>query len=217
MTRPEHRRTLIIFAKDPRPGQVKTRLAASIGSARAAEWYRRTAREIIDELRGGPWLTMIRFCPDAAGKAIRSWLGSDRLSFGPQGPGDLGDRMRRAVRSALAEGSEGHRVCVIGTDAPDVDGAVVEDAFALLEKDRDVVLGPAADGGYYLIGVDEDRPALFRDMPWSTAEVLQTTRDRIRTAGLEWAELPTLADVDDLADLESLRDRRSGSNPTTLK
>lgn len=211
MSEADPNRTLVVFAKEPRPGQVKTRLARSVGAAEAAAIYRRMALAIIGTLRDGPWSTTIRYAPDTAIEAIRSWLGDDRLSFIPQGPGDLGSRMRRAVRAALEAGGEGHRVCVIGTDAPDVDRPLVERAFALLEQGSDVVLGPAEDGGYYLIGLAEDHPELFRDIAWSTPDVLESTRERIRRTGLEWSELPVLADVDDLADLERLRDRRAGS------
>lgn len=192
--------TLLVFARAPEAGRVKTRLAASIGDARALDVYRQLGRRVVDQVRGGPWSTVICHDPPEAERALRAWLGDDRLSFQAQDPGHLGERMAAALAGALTTGSP---ACLVGTDAPGVDAALVSEAFGALER-ADVVFGPALDGGYYLVALRSPAPALFRDIPWSTGEVLSRSVDRARTMGLRVHLLPPLRDVDTLADLEAL-------------
>lgn len=197
---PPHR-VLIVFAKVPEPGRVKTRLADTLGPERAAEIYHAMGRGIVDGVRNGDWTTMVCHAPDDGGSAMREWLGDDGLQFTPQGPGDLGARMDRAFRHAFAKSNAEMTVCLIGTDAPDLTAPLVAEAFDRLEIGADVVLGPALDGGYYLVGLSSPAPTLFEDISWSTPEVLATTRLRIREAGLRSSELRTLRDVDEVEDL----------------
>jgi rSAM/selenodomain-associated transferase 1 len=124
------------------------------------------------------------------------WLGGD-LSYEPQLESDLGARMHAAIAARVAAGAR--RVVVIGTDCPGVTGAGVRSAFAALD-DADVVLGPATDGGYYLIGMREPQAALFRDVPWSTHRTLAVTLERARAARLCVALLDTLRDIDTADD-----------------
>ena len=194
------RRVLLVFARAPRPGRVKTRLAADLGEERAAAVYRALGRGVVDRVRGGPWRTwIVHDPPDAAAAAeVEAWLGAEGLELHPQDPGDLGRRMERAFDRAFRAGAR--RVAVVGTDAPDVDAAHVGAALDALD-DADVVLGPAADGGYWLLALARPRPELFRDVPWSTAQVLGVTRRRAAALGLRVRELEVLTDVDVAADL----------------
>lgn len=189
-------RSLLVFAKAPLPGKVKTRLARTMGDARATELYRRMGKAIIEAVRGGDFETAVVYSPAEALPAIRAWLGdSPRLM--PQGDGDLGQRMNTAIINAL---ETSRRVCLIGTDSPDLDAARVSKAFEALGE-TDVVLGPARDGGYYLIALSEPHPELFEEIPWSTDGVLESTLTRANAAGLDVRLLETLTDVDDPADV----------------
>lgn len=191
-------RTLIVFAKAPRPGTVKTRLAADLGDDEAARIYRALGRGVVDAVREGPWRTVVAFAPPGAREEMEAWLGAHGLAFRPQTGGDLGARMYGALAAELAAGA--NRVCVVGTDAPGVDAALVHEAFAALEE-RDVVLGPARDGGYYLLATTRPHRGLFQDIPWSTPQVLERTRRRAGELGLDVHLLAPLTDVDRLADV----------------
>jgi hypothetical protein len=198
-------RTLIAFAKVPRPGRVKTRLAAAIGDAEAASLYRAMGRRILDGVRGGDYRIAVYIDPGNELAAAREWLGAVGVDFRPQRGDDLGERLADAFRR---EFQRARHVCAIGTDAPAVDRAVVERAFAELSTNH-LVLGPALDGGYYLIGTTGYRPELFREVPWSTAEVMTVTLARARALELRTAALEPLPDIDTVEDLE-----RAGASPT---
>ena len=114
-----------------------------------------------------------------------------------QPEGDLGARMNAAFTTHLQEGADA--VCVVGVDVPGIDADYVRDGFEALAH-HDVVIGPVEDGGYGLLGLKVANPALFEDMPWSTEEVAEKTRDRLRTQRLSWLELPMLWDVDEPED-----------------
>lgn len=189
---------LLVFARTPVEGQVKTRLAHRIGDAAALRVYRRMARDVVDSVRAGPWRTVVCHDSSTGDAPLRDWLGPHRLEFRRQGEGDLGTRMQGCLAKAL---EESRKVCLIGTDAPGLGKREVEAAFRALE-DHDVVLGPALDGGYYLVGLNRPAPELFRDIPWSTDAVLGATLDRARAGGLRVTLLEPLQDVDTLEDLE---------------
>jgi rSAM/selenodomain-associated transferase 2/rSAM/selenodomain-associated transferase 1 len=190
-------RTLMIFAKAPVPGSVKTRLAAEIGDGAATALYRRMGREIVDRVRSGPHRTVILFDPPDALAMMHEWLGTEGLDFRPQSEGDLGERLDAAFRECLAPGTA---ACVIGTDIPGLTLARIEEAWAALEL-SEIVLGPAEDGGYYLLGLNRPAPALFEGIEWSTSVVLERTRERAARLGLRETTLGTLRDVDTVADL----------------
>lgn len=188
---------LLVFAKAPRPGAVKTRLAADVGADRAARIYRAMGRGVLDGVRGGAYEAVVCYTPAGAGEEVRAWLGEGGMAFRPQADGDLGARMAEAFAYALGRAS---RACVIGTDAPDVDGRRVEEALAALDA-ADVVLGPAVDGGYYLMALRAPARGLFEGIPWSTDRVLERTVERAGELGLTVHLLERLADVDRAADL----------------
>ncbi len=187
-----------VFVKAPVAGRVKTRLAADVGPARAAELYRHLGRHVVAATIADTHQTVVWYAPRAGGRLVRAWLdGLDVSRFHPQPGGNLGRRLHAAFARHFSQGAG--RVVIIGSDCPDVDRWMIGDALTALDR-HDVVLGPAWDGGYYLLGMKAPHDALFQRIPWSTAAVLELTLDRARQLGLGTALLPTLRDVDTAAD-----------------
>ena len=186
---------LIVFVKAPRPGSVKTRIAEALGAKAAAAIYRILAERVLANLAGLREVEL-RFAPDDALPEIAPWLRRGWRAC-PQGEGDLGVRLQRAFADAFAAGAR--RVVVIGSDCPEVGAADIREAWQALAG-ADVALGPARDGGYWLIGLAQPQPRLFTDMPWSTAGVFRQTVERAGALGLRVARLRQLADVDTAAD-----------------
>jgi rSAM/selenodomain-associated transferase 1 len=186
---------LIIFVKAPRPGFVKTRLASAIGTVEATEAYRRLVETLLERLAN---LTNVelRYSPDDALAEIQPWLRSG-WEARPQTSGDLGQRLNSAFSDTFRAGAE--HVAIIGSDCPDVAPADIQNAWTALLT-HDVVLGPATDGGYWLIGLRQSQPLLFHDMVWSTATVLTETLRRIQAAQLSACLLQQLSDIDTVAD-----------------
>lgn len=175
---------------------MKTRLAVELGASAALSAYRRLAEHVIGAVEGGRYSLTVAYTPPGAEWEIRGWLGSS-VSLTAQSEGSLGNRMGHAIADALANGAE--RVAVIGTDCPDVSAAMVGEAFARL-ADADIVLGPATDGGYYLIGMSRLHPSVFDGVPWSSPETLRVTLERAREAGLSVALLDERRDIDTADD-----------------
>ncbi len=186
--------SLIVFARAPIEGQVKTRLAQSVGAAAACALYLAFLDDVC-ALAGSVDARRILAVdgpidhPDLVRLAL-----VNGLERRPQAPGDLGARMQAALESALP-------ACVIGTDAPTLCRDKLEEALAAVGH-HDVVVGPSADRGYWLIGLSRPIPELFRDMQWSTREVLPATLERLR--GRRAHVLPFHYDVDEEADLRHL-------------
>ena len=192
----------MVFAKEPAPGRVKTRIAKELGEAEAAEIYRRLGRRVVQQLRGGDYRTVICYDPPASEPEIRKWLGEKEHEYLPQQSGDLGERLTHAVEWGFGEGD---LVCVVGTDIPDLDRHRVESAFSLLSdpEGADAVFGPAVDGGYYLLALRRPTPDLFKGIPWSTDRVLEESMKQANGLGLKVESLSVLADVDRVEDLPS--------------
>lgn len=199
-------RLLQLFLKAPRPGTVKTRLAATAGDATATAIYRRLAERQLTALTDLPACRLqIQYTPADAEAEMRSWLG-DGPDYRPQCEGDLGDRLSRAVNAAFEQGAE--RVYCLGADCPLLGPGHLRRADALLDDGADVVFGPATDGGYYLLGQTAHHPGLFRDIPWSRPDTLAVSRDRAARHRLTTALLPELYDVDTEHDWHrALRDQ----------
>jgi rSAM/selenodomain-associated transferase 1 len=187
-----------LFAKAPVEGTVKTRLAADIGAAAATAHYRRVGRAVADAVARDYSVT-VWYDPPGEEALMRRWLGDHRLSV--QQGRDLGERLAHAFRTHFASGDT--PVIAIGADCPGVDATVIGDAVRHLAT-HDVAIGPTVDGGYYLLGLNAPRPELFDAVPWSTADVFRVTAERCRARELSVALLPTLRDIDTLADLEAL-------------
>lgn len=188
-----------MFVRAPEAGRVKTRLAAEIGDRAALRVYRRLAEHAVEQARavGGGVALRIHFTPADAEDAVRAWLG-DGAEYLPQADAELGGRMEAAFRAAFDAGHR--RVVIIGSDLPGLMPELLRQAFARLDS-HPVVLGPARDGGYYLLGLRGMVPEIFRDIPWSTGAVLGATVERLAALGITPARLPVLGDVDVAADL----------------
>ena len=196
-TPPTADRALVVFARAPELGRVKTRLAAEVGAAAALAAYETLGARVVRAVRGVPACELVvAFTPRDRRARLQAWLG-DGLAYEPQDDGDLGARMAAAIARRRAAGAA--KVVVIGTDCPDVTAATVEEAFTRLDA-ADVVLGPALDGGYYLVGVRRPTPELFAGVPWSAPDTLAVTLERAQGAGLTVALLAPLRDIDTAAD-----------------
>jgi uncharacterized protein len=191
---------LIIYAKVPRSGQVKTRIAAEIGNGRAAEIYRAMLSGFLARLRGlrRRWHVEIHFTPADQEQLLVPEVppGIQRI---PQVEGDLGARLKHSFATAFQASRD--PVVIIGTDSPDLPVKFLQEALDQLAS-HDVVVGPAKDGGYYLIGLRSPMPALFDGIPWSGPEVAKTTLQKVRELGKTCYTTPEWSDVDTLADLE---------------
>jgi len=184
-------RLLIVFVKAPRPGKVKTRLAQSVGAKAACLIYQILASRVLTQIESLPGV-QLRFHPATARTEIRPWCRRG-WTIAPQGGGDLGQRLKRAFRQAFSTRWE--RVAIIGSDCPEVTARDIEHAWNALEG-NDVVLGPAHDGGYWLVALRHSIPKLFAKIPWSTDRVLAATLATAKSAGLRVHLLRELADVD---------------------
>lgn len=188
------RDTLIIMLKVPQPGRVKTRLAADIGKIGAVWWYRHQCAALIRRLGRDPrWETVLAVAPDKKGLACRVW--PPDLARLPQGRGDLGERITRAM-SACRPG----RVLLIGSDVPAIRPAHIAEGFAALGR-ADAVLGPSPDGGFWLIGARHDLPPYaLKSVRWSSEHARTDTEQGLQS--LRVAHISTLADVDRVTDLQ---------------
>jgi rSAM/selenodomain-associated transferase 1 len=195
---------LIVFLKAPRPGLVKTRLVGALGPDGACAAYVSLVETLLHRLRNRTDLEL-RFTPDDAAGEVRPWVRPGWV-LEPQGRGDLGARLARATEAAFSGGCG--PVVIIGADCPEVSSRDVEKAVELLTEGKaDVVLGPARDGGYWLIAMRKPWTALFSGIPWSTDRVLIETTARAQSLHLAVKELRTLTDVDEPEDWETIRPR----------
>jgi rSAM/selenodomain-associated transferase 2/rSAM/selenodomain-associated transferase 1 len=196
---------LIVFTRFPDPGKTKTRLIPQLGANGAARLQRKMTEHIIAtaaKVSNRPDLTIeVRHDGGSTG-LMQEWLGP-QFSYRPQGPGDLGRQMARAFEEAFRD-SKGAAV-IVGSDIPGISADIIQQAFEGLQK-NDLVLGPARDGGYYLIGMKKTIPAetyphLFDGINWGSGEVLSQTLQTARESGLRFVLLESLADVDRPVDL----------------
>jgi hypothetical protein len=192
-----------IFAKEPLPGKVKTRLTPPLSAAQAANLYQVSLEETVATMVEGAFKPVIFY----AGNRDYFRNAFPGVPLVPQGEGDLGVRMSRALGALLVEGDG---AALIGSDSPDLPLILVEDALSALSR-VEVVTIPARDGGYVLIGERRHHPELFRQIPWSTAAVLSETRARAQACGLVYREVGEWEDIDDRSSLERLLLRSPGS------
>lgn len=201
---------LIVFAKAPVAGQAKTRLIPALGAAGAAALAERLLAHAIDAAVAAGFDT-IELCatPDASHPALQGLARQHALALTVQGGGDLGARMHRALERALLTHE---RALLMGSDLPALDAPRLRQAAAALDS-HDAVFVPALDGGYGLVGLRRAEARLFEDMAWSRPDVMARTRGRARDAGLRWAELPAVADIDEAADLRHLPESMAATLP----
>jgi rSAM/selenodomain-associated transferase 1 len=191
-------RLLLVFVKNPVWGRVKTRLARTIGDGRALWVYEKLLEHTRQAARGVAaqrWVCYSDFVP-----AADAWLKGGFAARRQEGE-TLGDRMQEAFRQGFAAGYG--PIVIIGSDCPEMSPALLEEAFRQLVS-FPVVLGPATDGGYYLLGMNYLVESLFQDKPWSTPNVLAETVADLQRADIPYALLPVLSDVDEAADLAHL-------------
>lgn len=189
---------LLIFTRYPEDGRVKTRLIPALGAAGAKRLHRRMTEDTVSKLKG---TANIEVCYDGGDEGLmREWLGGEFI-YTPQGPGNLGERLHAAFLRAFRQGED--RVAAVGTDCPGLEKTHMEEAFFLLTR-QDLVLGPAADGGYYLIGLRNMYPEIFTGIPWGTGEVFRQTKKKAAAMELKTAVLAELTDVDRPEDLALL-------------
>jgi rSAM/selenodomain-associated transferase 1 len=214
MTGQSHQRGIIIFTRFPEPGSTKTRLIPVLGPEGACRLHRELTEKIVARVRrfkkSYPLMIEIHFTGGSR-EQMAGWLGTD-LDYVIQAEGDLGARMEEAFQKGFRQGWE--RVVLIGSDLPDLTPAILRESFKRL-NDHELVLGPARDGGYYLIGLKTRRPELFgNSIVWGSKEVLIETLLTADRLGLRTALLVGLRDVDRPEDLnEDIR----LSYPKTLK
>ena len=189
---------LIIFTRYPTPGAVKTRLIPAVGAVSAAMLHRQMTESTLCKARELSQPIAVHF-DGSDSQQMADWLGTD-LVYQSQGEGDLGVRMDRSIASACQSAD---RVILSGTDCPKLTADILAQAFEYL-LDRDLVLGVALDGGYYLIGMRQPQPELFVDVDWGTDRVLQQTIDIANSLNLSIGYLPPLADIDRPEDLPLL-------------
>ncbi|MGO9569654.1 MAG: TIGR04283 family arsenosugar biosynthesis glycosyltransferase [Desulfomonilaceae bacterium] len=192
---------IIIFTRYPEPGKTKTRLIPVLGAEGAADLQRRMAEHVLAQAQdlAASREIALEVCYEGGDEALLSgWLGSG-FSYCKQHTGNLGTRMHEAFKEAFLKGSE--RVLIVGTDCPGLTDNLLETAFEDL-REHDVVLGPARDGGYYLIGLKRLSPSLFHDIQWGAHEVLGRTLDIARRNGLSWKLVELMDDIDRPEDLE---------------
>ena len=189
--------TVCILVKEPRAGTVKTRLAAAIGAEAAAGLARAFFLDTLALAQLAPARVVVALeGDDAAFPGLR-----ERVEVWPQGDGDLGARLERVLRRALGERP---RALAIGTDSPGLPLSVLEQGLAALGQ-HDAVLGPADDGGFYLLGLNACPEGLLAGLPWSAADTRARTLSRLQERGLSTSLLAPWFDVDVAADLERLR------------
>ncbi len=193
---------LIIFAKNPIPGKVKTRLSPQIAPPDAAELYKAFIADIaINALQLKCDRVVVAYTPLDAEPSFHG-ICEQSINYMPQEGRDLGERMKNAFRCAMDEGST--RTVIIGTDSPTLPVSYIQDAFSALER-VPITIGPTFDGGYYLIGLSEQNDDIFDGVEWSTSSVFSQTLTRIKTAKKQFYLLPPWYDVDTPNDLEFLQ------------
>ena len=195
-------RCLLFFIRYPEKGRVKTRLAASIGDERALKLYRNFLFNILSTLNNGTFLFYLCFYPVEALEDLRKWLGGDYL-YMPQRGENLGERMKNSFTEAFTMNFK--RVVLIGSDIPDLPLEFIEEAFTSL-KEKDAVIGPSLDGGYYLIGFKDKTfsSQVFKGIPWSTERVFEQTTKILERERLTVHILKPLRDIDTIEDLRNL-------------
>lgn len=192
---------LQIFSKPPLAGEVKSRLIPALGEAGALALYRQFLEHTLITARCSGFAGIELWCTDSGESGIRALASRHNVRLQQQSGNHLGERMASAINVALARAPY---VVLIGCDCPALQAEDLRRAAGWLRSGADAVLGPASDGGYYLIALRRPLLDLFTDIAWGTGEVLEVTRARLRHAGVSWHELPEYRDIDRPEDLEFL-------------
>ena len=192
-------RCVLFFIKNPEKGKVKTKLASVIGDKMAVKLYKRFLLEMLSTLNRGTFLFYLCFHPEDSLNNLKNWLGEDYLYI-PQIGENLGEKMKNAFIEAFS--MKFRRVLLIGSDIPDLPLEFIDEAFKSLDE-KDAVIGPSVDGGYYLIGFQDKTflPRAFDKIPWSTERVFDETMKVLEDQKLTVHTLQPLRDIDTVKDL----------------
>lgn len=197
-----HKAAILVFARAPVAGEVKTRLIPALGAEGAARLYGAMARQCIaTAVQALPGAVQLWCAPSVTHAFFAQAQAEWGLSLHPQPDGDIGARMRAAMRTALEQADA---VLLMGSDVPSVTVSDIEAALTALAAGRDAVFAPTLDGGYALVGLRRHDARLFEGIAWSTPEAMAQTRARLRELAWDWLELPVRWDVDTEADLARL-------------
>lgn len=207
---------IILFVKYPEPGRVKSRIGKVLGENMSADFYRSFVADILTKLKS-LWVPFFCFySPADKQKEIREWLGGDVALYAQEGE-ELGERMKNAFLKGFDLGYKS--IALIGSDIPQINQAYFKKALEDLDK-QEVIIGPALDGGYYLIGFRKDSflPEVFTGIRWSMPDVLQKTLAILKAHHRETAMLPIFSDIDTAEDLMRILNSREKANmPETVK
>jgi rSAM/selenodomain-associated transferase 1 len=191
---------VLVFARAPVPGRAKTRLIPALGEAGAAALHRRLLHRTVGVAAEVADCDVQLWCtPDTRHHEFQRLARRFHCGLQPQRGDDLGQRMAYALQQALAQYP---RAIIIGSDCPALSAADIEQGFAMLERSSDAVIGPAADGGYYLLGLGRFEPALFHAVEWGSDRVLEQTLLRMEQSALHCTRLSVKHDLDRPDDLE---------------
>lgn len=192
---------LIIFIKAPKKGMVKTRLAAKIGEDLALKLYRAMVEDLLENVGvSDHYDIQIMVMPENSEEEVRNWLKWPGV-ITSQIVGDLGIKLLHAFEQGFSEGFK--QIIIIGSDLPGLSSSHIKQSFKLLQH-YPLVIGPAVDGGYYLIGLNSPQPQLLTKINWSTPEVLAETLNRLHQANLPYYLLEEMRDIDDYEDVLAL-------------
>jgi len=193
---------LQVFAKAPVPGRVKTRLINYLGEQRATELHQQLVQQCLQKF-SHLFSVQLWCAPNEFHPFFQNCQTEFGVSLHRQIGVDLGQRMAYALASAAPTSA-----VLIGSDCPSLDAPIIREAFLALQQKNAVVLAPAEDGGYVLIGMQRAIPELFQEIPWGTSQVFTLTRSRLHDLGLRWKELPTQWDIDRAEDFERWQQQR---------
>jgi rSAM/selenodomain-associated transferase 1 len=193
---------LIIFLKYPEKGKVKTRLAKEIGNEKALLIHKKLVSKILNQINHNNYDISICYYPKDKNREVIKWINIKDYKYVPQKGTDLGIKMLNAFIDSLSSGYK--RTVLIGTDCLEINDSIISKSFHLLEG-NDLVLGPATDGGYYLIGLKTIFESLFQNISWSTDKVLKQTLNRVKELNIEYKFLDFCNDIDTLEDLNNYK------------
>ncbi len=192
---------IIIFQKNAELGKVKTRLAASVGDHQALEIYKTLIYHTYLQIQSIDAEKLVYFSEYVEPDFKKN---ENLIHFFIQSKGDLGEKMSNAFRNQFEKGFD--KLLIIGTDCPEITSEIVDKAFLHLEN-SEVVIGPAKDGGYYLLGMNRFIPGIFKNIKWSSDQVLKSTKLFLESNKINHSFLPILSDVDHLEDWELFKDK----------
>ncbi len=208
-------RAIIIMTRYPEAGRVKTRLLPALGAVGAARLHRQMVEHTVSSVKvfsAAAGAGIFLFFQGGTKALMTAWLG-DEVEYLAQVAGDLGDKMRTALQTVFKRGFE--NVIIIGTDCPALDAEILAQAFSGLTR-AGMVIGPAADGGYYLLGLKQVYAQLFEGISWGSDAVLKETLTAARKAGIRVQSLPELGDIDRPEDLKNLKNLAAFSSWSDL-